>query len=58
MNAWRGPFEPSVNIYLRIERFLRNRRNPLRICRRPMAAVRPWYNNSIYKTGEIYEVYI
>ncbi len=31
---------------------------PLRICRRPMAAVRPWYNNSIYKTGEIYEVYI
>ncbi len=30
----------------------------LRICRRPMAAVRPWYNNSIYKTGEIYEVYI
>ena len=30
----------------------------LRICRRPMAAARPWYNNSIYKTGEIYEVYI
>ena len=58
MNTWRGPFEPSVNIYLRIERFLRNRRKSLRICRRPMAAARPWYNNSIYKTGEIYEVYI
>ena len=34
------------------------KKRPLRICRRPMAAVRPWYNNSIYKTGEIYEVYI
>ena len=45
MNTWRGPFEPSVNIYLRIERFLRNRRNPLRICRRSMAAVGPWYND-------------
>ena len=29
---------------LRIKRFLRNRRNPLCICRSPMAAVRPWYN--------------
>ena len=32
-------------LYLRIERFLRNRRNPPRICQRSMAAVRPWYNN-------------
>ena len=51
MNTWRGPFEPSVNIYLRIERFLRNRRNPLRICRRPMAAMRPWYNIHIVSTN-------
>ena len=34
-------------LYLRIERFLRNRRNPPRICQRPMAAVRPWYDNTV-----------
>ncbi len=36
-------------LYLRIERFLRNRRNPPRICRRPMAAVRPWYNMNTWQ---------
>ena len=56
MNTWRGPFEPSVNIYLRIERFLRNRRNPLCICRRPMAAVRPWYNKVAKKRIDKQEV--
>ena len=41
----RGIITTAWLSYLRIERFLRNRRNPLRICRRPMAAMRPWYNN-------------
>ena len=36
-------------LYLRIERFLRHRRNPPRICRRPMAAVRPWYNMNTWQ---------
>ena len=46
VRAWKyGIMTTSWSLYLRIKRFLRNRRNPLRICRRPVAAVRPWYNN-------------
>ena len=45
----RGIITTAWLSYLRIERFLRNRRNPLRICRRPMAAVRPWYNMNTWR---------